>query len=114
MKQQAHELFPPLSFFNLDYPHNTHFHMQKFIFYAINNVLNENIIIFNFVIIILSLKSQNFKKKYKQKIIRIKKPKKKKERVNIDNNKENVYEKIILQDAEHDDNIDLDRVDQSR
>ena len=113
MKQQAHELFPPLSFFNLDYPHNTHFHMQKFIFYAINNVLNENIIIFNFVIIILSLKSQNFKKKYKEKIIRIKKPKKK-ERVNVDNNKENVYEKIILQNAEHDDNIDLDGVDQPR
>ena len=47
-------------------------------------------------------------KKYKEKIIRIKKPKKK---VNVDNNKENVYEKIILQDVEYDDNIDLDRVD---
>ena len=46
-------------------------------------------------------------KKYKEKIIRIKKQK----RVNVDNNKENVYEKIILQDAEHDDNIDLDGVD---
>ena len=31
-------------------------------------------------------------KKYKEKIIRIKKQK----RVNVDNNKENVYEKIIL------------------
>ena len=30
--------------------------MCKFIFYAINNVLNENIIIF-FIIIIMSLKS---------------------------------------------------------
>ena len=49
------------------------------------------------------------RKKYKEKIIRIKKPKKKKG-VNVDNNKENVYEKIILQDAEHDDNIDLDGV----
>ena len=48
-------------------------------------------------------------KKYKEKIIRIKKPKKKK--VNVDNNKENVYEKIILQDTEYDDNIDLDGVD---
>ena len=86
--------------------------MCKFIFYAINNVLNENIIIFYFVIIILSLKSQNAKKKYKEKIIRIKKPKKKK--VNADNNKENVYEKIILQDAEHDDNIDLEGVDKPR
>ena len=38
----------------------------------------------------------------------------KKERVNVDNNKENVYEKIILQDAKHDDNIDLDEVDQPR
>ena len=46
-------------------------------------------------------------KKYKEKIIRIKKQK----RVNVDNNKENVYEKIILQDAEHDDNIDLDGID---
>ena len=46
-------------------------------------------------------------KKYKEKIIRIKKQK----RVNVDNNKENVYEKIILQDAEHDDNIDLNGVD---
>ena len=34
-------------------------------------------------------------KKYKEKIIRIKKQK----RVNVDNSKENVYEKIILQDA---------------
>ena len=64
--------------------------MCKFIFYAINNVLNENIIIFYFAIIILSLKSQNDMKKYKEKIIRIKKQK----RVNVDNNKENVYEKI--------------------
>ena len=39
---------------------------------------------------------------------------KKKKRVNVDNNKENVYEKIILQDAEHDDNIDLDGVNQPR
>ena len=31
--------------------------------------------------------------------------------MNVDNNKENIYEKIILQNAEHDDNIDLDRVD---
>ena len=48
-------------------------------------------------------------KKYKEKIIRIKKPKKKK--LNVDNNEENVYEKIILQDAEHDLNIDLDGID---
>ena len=32
-------------------------------------------------------------------------------RVNVDNNKENVYEKIILQDVEHGDNSDLDGVD---
>ena len=38
----------------------------------------------------------------------------KKVRVNVDNNKENVYEKIILQDAEYDDNIDLDGIDQIR
>ena len=86
--------------------------MCKFILYAINNVLNENIIIFCFVIIILSPKCQNAKKKYKEKIIRIKKPKK--EKLNVDNNEENVYEKIILQDDKHDDNIDLDGVDQPR
>ena len=27
--------------------------------------------------------------------------------VNVNNNEENVFEKIILQDVEHDDNIDL-------
>ena len=52
------------------------------------------------------------RKNIKKKIIRIKKTKKRKRKVNVDNNnKENIYEKIILQDAEHDDNIDLDRVD---
>ena len=40
--------------------------------------------------------------------------KKTKKRVNVDNNKENVHEKIILQDVEHDDNINLDGVDQPR
>ena len=34
--------------------------------------------------------------------------------VNVDNNEKNVYEKIILQDVEHDDNIDLDGVNQIR
>ena len=53
----------------------------------------------------MSLKSQNAKKKYKEKIIRKK---------NIDNNEENVHEKIILQDAEYDDNNNLDGVDQPR
>ena len=50
----------------------------------------------------MSLKSQNAKKKlleYKTKKI-----------VYVDNNEENIYEKIIQQDAEHDDNIDLDGV----
>ena len=36
---------------------------------------------------------------------------KKKKNVNVDNNKENNFEKIILQDTEHDYNIDLDGVD---
>ena len=36
----------------------------------------------------------------------------KKKKVNVDNNKKNIYEKIILQNAEHDDNIGLDGVDQ--
>ena len=51
-------IFSPILFHlqNLDYTHNTHFHMCKIIFYSINNVLNENIIFFYFVIIILSLK----------------------------------------------------------
>ena len=50
----------------------------------------------------MSLKSQNAKKKlleYKTKKI-----------VYVDNNEENIYEKIIQQDVEHDDNIDLDGV----
>ena len=41
----------------------------------------------------MSLKIQNAKKKYKEKIIRIKKKTKKKKRVNVDNNEESVYEK---------------------
>ena len=57
----------------------------------------------------MSQKDQNARKIYKEKIIRIKKIKIK--IVNVDNNEENVYEKIILQNAEHDDNIDLDGVD---
>ena len=48
------------------------------------------------------------RKNIKKKIIRIKK---KTKIVNVDNNKENVYEKIILQDTKYDDNIDLDGVD---
>ena len=52
-------------------------------------------------------KKLNAKKKYREKIISIKKTK----IINVDNNEENVYEKIILQDAEHDDNINLDGVD---
>ena len=55
----------------------------------------------------MNLKSQNAKKKYIEKIISIKKTK----IINVDNNEENVYEKIILQDSEHDDNINLDGVD---
>ena len=48
------------------------------------------------------------RKNINNKLLELKKTKKRKEYV--DNNKENVYEKIILQDAEHD-NIDLDGVD---
>ena len=58
----------------------------------------------------MSLKIQNAKKKYKEKIIRIKQQK----IVNANNNEENIYEKIILQDVEHNDNIDLDGVDQPK
>ena len=51
---------------------------------------------------------KNIKKNYQNK-------KTKKKGVNVDNNKENVYEKkVILQDAKHDDNIDLNGVDQPR
>ena len=48
------------------------------------------------------------RKNINNKLLELKKTKKRKE--NVDNNKENFYEKIILQDAEHD-NIDLDGVD---
>ena len=57
----------------------------------------------------MSLKGQNAKKKYKEKNYQ-----NKKKIVNVDNNEENVYEKIILQNAEHDDNIDIDGVNQIR
>ena len=53
----------------------------------------------------MSLKGQNAKKKYKEKNYQNKK-KNKTKIVNVDNNEENVYEKIILQDVEYDDNID--------
>ena len=54
------------------------------------------------------MRRKNILKKYQNK------KKTKKEEVNVDNNEESVYEKIILQNAEHNDNIDLDGVDQPR
>ena len=48
------------------------------------------------------------RKNIKKKLLELKK--KKKKRVNVDNNEENVYEKIILQNVEHDYNINLDGV----
>ena len=61
IESNSHEFFfsPSLLFLlqNLDYTHDTHFHIDKFIIYAIINVLNENIIIFYFIIIVMSLKS---------------------------------------------------------
>ena len=58
-RRKSMSSFSSLIFFlqNLDYTHDTHFHIDKFIIYAINNVLNENIIIFYFIIIVMSLKS---------------------------------------------------------
>ena len=50
-------------------------------------------------------RKKNIKKNYQNKKTKI---------VNVDNNEENIYEKIILQDAEYDDNINLDGVDQPR
>ena len=52
------------------------------------------------------MRRKNILKKYQNK-----KKTKKEEEVNADNNEESVYEKIILQDVEHNDNIDLDGVD---
>ena len=40
--------------------------------------------------------------------------KKKIKAVNVDNSEENVNEKIILQDVDYDDNIDLDGINQAR
>ena len=51
---------------------------------------------------------KNIKKNYQNKKT------KKRKKVNVDNNKENVYGKMILQDAEYDDNNNLDGVDQPR
>ena len=71
-----------------------------------NNVSNKSIF---FLIIVISLKSQNAKKKYKKKNYQ-----NEKNIVNVDNNEENVNEKIILQNDKYDNNIDLDEVDQTR
>ena len=73
-----------------------------------NNILNENIIIFYFVIIVISLRGQNAKKKYKEKKIQNKRTRK--EIVNVDEDEKNVNEEIILQDDEHY-KINLDGVD---
>ena len=48
------------------------------------------------------------RKNIKNKLLELKNQKKK---LNVDNNKENFYEKFFLQDAKHVDNIDLDGVD---
>ena len=66
-----------------------------------NNVLNQNIIIFLFCYYCYKAK----KLECQEKIIIIKKI------ANVDNNEENVNKKIILHDDEHDDkNINLDGV----
>ena len=75
-----------------------------------SNELNENIIIFYFAIIVISLRSQNAKIKYKEKNYQIKTTRK--DIVNVDDDEEYVNEEIILQDYGHDNNIDLDEVDQ--
>ena len=72
-----------------------------------NNVLNENIIIFYFFIIVISLRSWNVKKKYKEKKYQNKRTRK--EIVNVDEDEE-----IILQNDEHNDKINLDGVDYVR
>ena len=56
---------------NLDYTFDTLLSC-KFLLYIMNKVLNDNIIIvFTFAIIVISLRSYNTKKKYKEKIIKI-------------------------------------------
>ena len=55
---------------------------------------------------------QNAKKNINEKYYQNRK--KKIKAVNVDNSEENVNEKIILQDVDYDDNIDLDGVDQVR
>ena len=55
---------------------------------------------------------QNAKKNINEKYYQNRK--KKIKAVNFDNSEENVNEKIILQDVDYDDNIDLDGVDQAR
>ena len=77
-----------------------------------NNELNKNIIIFYFAIIVISLRSQNAKIKYKEKNYQIKKTRK--DIVNVDDDEEHVNVEIILQNYGHDNNIDLDEVDYAR
>ena len=61
-----------------------------------NNVLNDNLIIFYFVNYCYKYKKLDFPEEIQRKIIRI---------------RNNVNEEIILQNDEHDVSIDLDRVD---
>ena len=79
IESNSHEP-PPLLFLlqNLNYIHNTHFHMCKFIFYAINNVIKwrYNYLLF-FYYYYESKKLECQEKKYKEKIIWIEKTKQK-------------------------------------
>ena len=75
-----------------------------------NNVLNNNIIIFYICQFCYKSKSQNVKKKF-LKIIKIEDQK---EIINVDNDGENFNQEINMQDDEYDDNIDLYEVDQER
>ena len=70
-----------------------------------NKVLIDNIINL-FFIIVISLRSQNAKKKYLNKRTR--------RDSKCYDDKENFNKEINLQDDEHDDNIDLDGIDWAR
>lgn len=75
-----------------------------------NKVLIDNIN-FLFDTVVISIRNSNAKNKYKEKIIKVKEQE---VVVNVDDHKENVSGEIVLQDEEHNDNIDFDEVDYHR
>ena len=100
--------FPIFFLQNLDYTLTLHFYIYKFLFYTMNMVLTDNIIIFYFCHYCYKSKKLECQDELFKIYIKIKEQQ---EIVNVDDDEENSNEEISLQNDEYDDNIDLERVD---